>query len=511
MIKASSSVQSAKFPVRLALSLLTGLMLGAGWYVSQFWLIWLALAPLIIAVKQAGNLKEVFVLCVAAGMVSGVMHFWWIISAFQRFTATDSITGLFLMLLFALLSCLWLFLVFGSFHLALKHFSSKVKPSVYLQALLFALIYFLVEFIRVHTFSGIVWDKITLVSYLGMGTYTMQLAPVLGAIGVGIIIAGVNFFVAEAIVSKSVRFAGIAGALFLANLSYGWAVLEMGGGHRTSTNGPKIAIITGNVPAETKWVEQGNEIISRMLRLVATANSEQPDLMIWPETALPWTFLEDDEILYEISRIAGQHNTQHIIGYLTESTQENQVYNSAYLIDSDAVTLGRYDKVRLLDFMEKASLLGGFLQSGNGLSAPMKSGNQTHTLATASGNARVMICNESLLPWYFGSAVHEAEFLVNMSNNSWFDEYPELLEIHFRHGVHRALEYRKDMVVSNNRGISGIINQYGVVVQRGQSVQPDLMTGRIAPNSTKTPFARFPLLMPILSVITLALLLYKKI
>ncbi len=510
-MKQSSPLLSAILSAKPALSVVSGLLLGSGWFLPQFWIIWVALVPLIIAVKKAENLKDVLLLTTLTGVVSGVMQHWWIISAVQRYTGVESASGYLGLLLFTLFSCFWLFVAFGSFHLAVKKRFSAANSSVLLSVLLFALIYFLTDFLRIHLFPGLVWDKLTLVSYPAMSIYAMQAAPVIGSLGVGIIIAGVNYLVAEAFASRNVKFALIAGAVFLVNLGYGWAVIEIGGGHRTSGSGPKVAIITGNVAAETKWEEQGNEIITRMLGLVEDANREQPDLMIWPETALPWTYLEDDEILLEISRLTDRYPTQHIIGYLTESSSENQVYNSAYLIDSDAATLGRYDKIRLLDFAEKTSSLGGFLQRGeSGASYPFLPGKQIQTLRTTSGNARVMICNESLLPWYFHAPDTDAEFLVNMSNNAWFDQDRLRLDFHVQLAAYRALEYRKDMIVSSNRGVSGFINRYGITVSTSQSESPELLTSHINPNPKKTPFARFPLLMPILAVLAIAVLLKTK-
>lgn len=511
--KIAAFSKSAGFLNGLGLSALSGLLLGLAWRAPEFHLVWIALFPLVIASKQAESLKKVAAFTALAGLVSGIIQYWWMFAAFQRFTATESVFAFLLPLLFALLSCIWLLLVFGSFHfLAFRDGPRTAGRPVFRNALLFGLIYFLADFIRVHTFPGFVWDKLTLVSYLGAGTYTLQLAPLTGALGAAILIAGVNYLAAEAVASRNFRTGLIAATLFMANIGYGWAVVETGGGHRSASAGPKVAIVSGNVAAETKWAEQGNAIISRMLGLILTANKEQPDLVVWPETALPWTYLEDDEILREISRISGQSQTQHLIGYLSESSRENQVYNSAYLIDADASTIGRYDKLRLLDFMEKAFPLGGFLQSGvNAMWEPMLAGKQRSALSASAGKLQVMICNESLLPWYFGGPASETEFLVNMSNNAWFDQYPELLEMHFNHAVYRALEYRKDMVVSSNRGVSGFINRYGIAEKSGPSERPELLISNITPRSSQTPYAHFPLLMPLLSTITLGFLLFKKI
>lgn len=505
--------KSAGFLNGLALSALSGLLLGLAWRAPEFHLVWIALIPLVIATNQAESLRKVALLTTVAGLLSGIIQYWWMYATFERFTATESAFALVLPLLFALLSCFWLLLVFGSFHfLALKDRIRTTGRLVFRNALIFGLIYFLADFIRVHTFPGFVWDKLTLVSYLGAGTYTLQLAPLTGALGVAILIAGVNYLAAEAIASSNFRTGLIAATLFLANLGYGWAVVEAGGGHRSASAGPKVAIVSGNVAAETKWAEQGNAIISRMLGLIVTANEEQPDLVVWPETALPWTYLEDDEILHEIAGISGQHQTQHLIGYLSESDRENQVYNSAYLIDADASAIGRYDKLRLLDFMEKAFPLGGFLQSGaNTQWEPMIPGNGSPALSASAGMLQVMICNESLLPQYFGGPASGTEFLVNMSNNAWFDQSPELLDMHFNHAIHRALEYRKDVVVSSNRGVSGFINRYGIAEKAGPSERPELILSHITPHTNQTPFARFPLLIPLLSTITLATLLFKKI
>lgn len=491
------------------LAVLTGVLLGVtGTYIHS-WFVWTAFVPLILAMKKAPGLKGVAALAFFAAVPAGLIMFWWLVPAVQRFTGSGTWIGLVGLVFFTFTLFFWLLALFGAFRFILHRMEGAGMHGFWMPTVLFALLFFLIDFLRVHSFQGLVWNKFTLSAYLAGSPHSMQLSPLIGALGVGLMVAGVNHLLAEAIARKNIRPFLTGAGIFLANLIYGYAVIEAGGGHSPYASGPKVAILSGNVPAEAKWEESGDRIVVRMLGLVSQAGRERPDLMVWPESALPWTYMDGDDILVEIARITGGHATQSIMGYLSADEQRpDKVYNSAYLIGHDARFLGRYDKIRLLDFTEQPFGAGGMLSMALPVTFEnVVAGSELSLLNTRIGSARVMICNESLLPWYFTRPRETPDFLVNMNNNAWVEGTPYEW-LHFDVAAQRAIETRKDLIVSSNRGVSGIVNKYGVVLLSQHSDEPLLLTGRIRPNTSRTLYARMPLLLPATSFIALIALTF---
>jgi apolipoprotein N-acyltransferase len=82
-----------------------------------------------------------------------------------------------------------------------------------------------------------------------------------------------------------------------------------------------------------------------------------PDIIVWSETALPWTFRTDDDLLTRVLQITYPANAGHILGILSEADDDpSKVYNSVYYIEPDGRVTSRYDKVDLLSFIEKPLL-----------------------------------------------------------------------------------------------------------------------------------------------------------
>ena len=251
-----------------------------------------------------------------------------------------------------------------------------------------------------------------------------------------------------------------------------------------------------------------------MLGLVEEAAKDRPDLLVWSETAFPWTFVEDDDILQALAGIMKRNHaeSEQIIGYLSQ-TYDNPdiVYNSAYLINAESQAVARVDKHQLLTFFEEP-----LLRSKERLFIPMltqsvyenmKRGDGSKLLPTSIGHAWVMICNESLLPNWYDKSISNANFLVNISNDAWLENTQHIAH-HFFIARIKAVEYRKDMIINSNRGISGIVNKRGEVVVRSQSQEPELLMGTIYPNDRTTFYARFP---NMLSYICLCLILLRII
>jgi len=88
-------------------------------------------------------------------------------------------------------------------------------------------------------------------------------------------------------------------------------------------------------------------------------------------------------------------------------------------------------------------------------------GKKPEPLNTQLGTIGVTICNENFYPDLNRILAKKgAKMLVNISNDGWFSG-PGTWREHFAFNIFRAVENRKDVAVSSNGGISGIVSPLG--------------------------------------------------
>jgi apolipoprotein N-acyltransferase len=485
----------------ISLAVISGLLVGISAADLNVWLVWIGLAPLLIAI-HGKTPRQVLALGLAAGYVFGIVQLLWMPPVLARYAGASLFTGYAGIMILALSVALWFAAPFYLFALT----RGKHPGKWWIGALTFSSLFFLVEWLHIQVLPGLVWDKFYLACAVSPSRHMIQLASATGALGIGLLIVLVNYLVAEAFIRKRGLFLGVALGLFVFNLMYGAARIHWGGNEREGLS-QTVGLVCENVHAETRWTTSGDRIISTMLRLVDESRRHNPKLLVWSETALPWTYLENDDILVALAKILSQSNasTQSIIGYQSE-TEGGYVYNSAYLINADGSAAGRYDKTTLLTFFEEP-----LIRRHSSTAIPMLTrggfdhvlrGHANTYLPTQIGNALVMICNESLLPSYSRMQGEPPAFLVNISNDAWFEETPNIAH-HFNIARLRAVEYNKDMIINSNRGISGIVSRLGEVKAISQSDRPELVIGTIRPNRKTSFFARFPLFFPVLAMLWL--------
>ncbi|MCF8266126.1 MAG: apolipoprotein N-acyltransferase [Melioribacteraceae bacterium] len=474
-------------------------------------MIWFAFVPLLLALPEKKIKESIF--CISIFTLSfGIISYFWIPATFQKFTDDFSFISILALSSFILGNLLLFIIWIAAFnYLKIKDNKSPIKKAV-LNTILISVLYFVSEFINIISFKGIPWNKVSLRIALSSNVYFIQTASVIGSLGLSIIVISFNYLIAEFIKTKNKIILLIGIGVFVINLLFGFIMVN-----RTdeSNNKKNVALVSGNVKAETKWTEHGDAIISKMLSLIKELKKHNPELIIWPETALPWSYIENDDILLAIAEILKGHHTQNLIGYLTQSEKDsNLVYNSAYLIDNNGKAIDRYDKRILLDFIEKPFLSEDYNKLLN-MSVPsgydnILRGRRNNLLKTKIGKCKVDICNESLIPGYFNSNDNSFEFIVNISNDAWFEENQNI-EHHFYLARLKAIEYRKYMIINSNRGISGIFDEKGRILISNTSDSPKKLVSYIIPNSQQTLYSQFPLLIPALSMVICGLFTIRKI
>ena len=355
----------------------------------------------------------------------------------------------------------------------------------------------LAEVILQRAASSLPWFLFHTGNALAANQYAIQPVSVIGVTGCSFIIVLVNGLIAKAIAHRRYKQLWLPLSLFIGFMCWGWLLLylfEREDNNKTQASTFKLAILQPHIPPEVQWDQSnGNALVQQLLQEERKCIAQQPNLILWSESAIPWTYSPNDDLVRELLYNSDPAHISHILGMNT-AISEAVVGNSAYCLLPGGKLAGRYDKATPLLFIEQPGqgwLLPFF--SANGYS--VMPGNNNLPLCTPFGEAGILICNESVLPSSAAATVrHGAQFLLNLSNDGWF-QHTYLVNSHFYNARLRAVETRKDLAINSSNGRCGLVNASGRIDEAS------LVT--IRPNNIEPIAVRFPALPVCLCILVL--------
>jgi len=200
---------------------------------------------------------------------------------------------------------------------------------------------------------------------------------------------------------------------------------------------------------------------------------EEPDLIVWPETSLPYILAYVDEVR-EIIANSLKPGQLALIGTVRADVKNNSdkpsYYNSLQIIDSQGTLLGYADKAHLVPFGEylpwpslfnllglhaAAEMTGGYSTAPQHISLPL---NEEVTILP-------LICYEAIFPTEMHYQGPPANVLLNISNDAWYGATSGPPQ-HFHQARLRAVEQGMSLIRSANNGISAIVDPYGRIIAK---------------------------------------------
>ena len=455
--------------LNLVLVIVSGILSGLSVYHMNPWLIWVALIPLFV-VLPAQSIKRSIFYGLLFGIAKGGILLHWIVMGTARFSGTETLLGIPLFLIVILYYALYPILFTLIYSKLILREKNKNVP-VIIQIFLASFLWISVEWLQMNLLMGIPWVKDTIAFSQLRSLYGIQLASITGQWGISFIVIAANLLFALAIKNKKRNYFVFGFTIIILFYMSGFAIYTL----NDNTEGEKIkaAIIQENIKAETRWDESnGDALAKRFFDLNREAASWNPDLIIWSETALPWTFRADDDLVKIVLEITKHTQAGHILGILSESEKyPDKVYNSAYYIQPDGAISSRYDKVNLLSFIESPLISEDFKIPflSEGMFSNILKGSSYKPLSSDFGKLGTLICNESLTPYEASKIISNgADLLINISNDAWL-ENTHLIDQHFYVARLRAIETGKDMLTNSNRGYGGHISGNGEIITQNIS------------------------------------------
>ena len=422
------------------------------------WLAWVALAPLLVALRGAGAIRA-FALAFATGTIFFSALMWWALELRGFHLLNFALANL--------VNAFWfgLFGVVASVaHRRAPRWSVLALPAAWVVC----------EWAKLHaSWLSFPWGV--------LGTTQWEVLPVVqvarlgGIYAVSFLVVLVNAAIAEAIVRRDapahalMPVGGAALALVFA-IAYGNARLgDFDGAPRSD-----VAVIQANAHWNgERDLARRKAVLDAYATLTREAAASKPALIAWPSDSIPAYLPRDRTFARLLAAIAVESGTHLLAGssgqekfQAVPGPDRRDPANSAFLWSPAGEVVGRYEKIRLVPFDEYLPLRGIVpWPEAIAHSRPTDFRPGTELTVFRAGETRfgVMNCWENLFPDLFREmAARDVDTIVSMTNESFTDSvtaHRQMLAMN----VLRAVENRIAVVRTSTTGISAFIDPDGHV------------------------------------------------
>lgn len=455
---------------KLLLSILSGLMLSASFPPGNMeWMAWVALIPLLRSIAHESP-QQAFRLGFIAGFVHYLTLIYWIIVVLEHYGGLHFVLSAGVLMLL----CLYLAIYPGLFACLLRLYGGSRVPTLLITGSLWVGL----EYVRASVLTGFPWCLIGYTQYSRLAL--IQIAHVVGVYGISFLLVASNAAIHVLLFDR----ASLRGSLLrwemVLVLAMVFGALTYGR-HRLSglqnditerRESVRVAIIQGNMDQTIKWNPDYQE---RTIHIYNTLTYQtgpfRPELVVWPETAVPFFFQAEPVLSPMVMEVAKKLGTSLIFGSPAYERERGNTryFNRAYALAPDHEISGFYDKVHLVPFGEYVPLkkFFPFVHRLVPAAGDFKAGENMAPLRLPRLSAGILICYEVIFPELARAQTEKgADILVNLTNDAWFGMTSAPYQ-HLSMAVFRAVENGRPLVRAANTGFSAFISQTGAITLSG--------------------------------------------
>ncbi len=483
--------------------------------INQWYLAWVGLAPLILAIAASKNVWQAACRGLVFGLFYNLAYLHWYLGLqpldWLGFKAWQG---------WALAIAAWLF---ASTHqaliIAIFAFLAKLIPTtgsfvpqkipggwrlpcVIALPLLWVLIENKIG--NAPSALGVPWSMLEYTQYKQLAL--IQVASVIGGIGIGFLIVMINTQLATLIATysqkplyKSIAASGrrvalgqLAAVLALIPIAMVIGHFQKGGLRRPTT---PAAVLQGNINIDMQKTKHRYTLQEILDRYFYRAIKLPPGgLLIWTESAVPTLLRDDIDTQAQLVRLSRDKHMDMVVGSI-DVDKKGDPFNSAYGFTSEGSLLSSvYHKRYLVPFGEYAPPLvqngPEWLKritntpAGKGLS----SGTTAGVLSLSCGKVAPLICFECISPELAADSTRKGgELIVNISDLAWFHR-SVIGEQMIAFSVFRAIENQRFFIFAANTGPTAIIDPEGKITLRSEIDDETVVSGKVGFSSRITPF-----------------------
>ena len=332
---------------------------------------------------------------------------------------------------------------------------------------LFAVLWVFLEILHSVGIFGFPWN---LVGYIALSSIRLsQVAALIGPYGLSLFVMLLALLPALYLKSNiSPRKRGVLTAviLTLTIAAYGYGMSRMP--VESAMTDTRLRIVQASIPQKIKWTEEGrSESLKVHAGMSQIKSDPAPQLIIWPESAFPYTIYPDStwpQRLSEILPTGGVLITGLVHG--EDSGESLKLWNSILAVDDKGTIVGTYDKHQLVPFGEFVPLRDVLpLKKITAGGVDFSRGKGPSTIRLPGYPAfSPLICYEIIFPWIAIDRAHRPDWILNVTNDGWYGDSPGPYQ-HLAMSRMRAIEQGLPVARAANTGISAVIDPYGRILR----------------------------------------------
>ncbi len=472
------------------LALLSGALVALSFPKADFSVLaWFAFVPLLLAIARKSP-AQAFRLGLVSGLVAYGGIFYWLNIVMAIYGKLPWPVSICLFLIFVTYLALYVGIIAG---LVRKGEIVGISP-----LLSFPVLWVGCEYLRSFALTGCPWE------ILGYSQYRVlpliQIADITGVYGLSFLIVLANIVLLRIIKGAVMPGHSVyptksaALLLLLLVLTLGYGFMRLNSADRGSPL--KVVLAQGNIPQDVKWNPAFQEsTVATYEKLTRQACAGGSDLVVWPESALPFYFQGGGKYSNRVKSLATGFKTCMVLGSPAVEQRQGltRYLNSAFLLAPTGETVGRSDKMHLVPFGEYVPL-ARFLPFVNKMVegiGDFSPGTVITPLDTGKGKIGVLICAEVIFPELSrGYVLAGSRLLVNITNDAWFGRSSAPYQ-HLSMTVFRAVENRVPLVRAANTGVTAIIDSKGHIRGMTQIFKEAYLTGEIRLGEGGTLYTRY--------------------
>ena len=369
--------------------------------------------------------------------------------------------GLYWVVIFGVTGYIVLIILFSLLFFALPAAVARIVENEKLRLILFALLFTGIEWLRSLSVYGFPAGE------LGGGNINIISKTIIS-------IGGTNFYtlfifaVAILIILRDKKYTAIAVntgiiLVLLALFPYVSAEFYKNFGPKEKN---KIITVTLLQPATLKGITPAsmeeddkpeeiaarNKVITNLVR-----QSPEADLIIMPENIIY------DQPVYPHdfpNYLAVEKDCYLLYGVIKEDPENDNIYNSAYLVNPEGEIIDEYYKRQLMPFGEFVPMRSFIQQYYPVRDVDMTRGTSDRPFKVEDIKIGVLICYDSLFSRLTMPSIEKgANLLVSITNDAWFGTTAAIFQ-HYGATIHRSIESGVPVIQVGNTGVTGIYDAY---------------------------------------------------